>query len=103
MAVLIGSRYEGVRFTGIVGTDGKVRKFLHAREPLTLQTARAPIRMHSLERSEQLDGLAYRVAGRSQLWWVIADVSDLAFVLGIEPGTRLSIPVEELRRRGRLG
>ncbi|HUU60218.1 MAG TPA: hypothetical protein VMZ50_11795 [Phycisphaerae bacterium] len=102
MAVYQGSRYSGVKFTGIVGTDGKVRKFLHGRDPLTLQTAQTPIRTHLLERGEQVDGLASRVVGQSRVWWVIADVSNLFFALGLEPGTPLAIPIKDLQDRGNL-
>lgn len=101
MGVFRGSRYEDVRFTGILGEDGKVRRFLHAREPLSLQTVRAPIRAHALEQGEQLDDLASRVANQARLWWVIADVSGVFFALDIEPGTQVSIPTTELRERGR--
>lgn len=103
MPVFKGSRYEGVKFTGIVGKDGKVRRYLHAREPLKLSEMPEPIVIHPFEYGEVIDELAWRAAGKPRLWWVIADVSNLLFPLEIEPGTELSIPTLDLENRTEVG
>jgi hypothetical protein len=94
-----GSRYENVRFTGILGRDGKVRKFLHAREPLKVEDMVEPILVHSFQRGEVIDEITWREVGKSRLWWVVADVSGVLFPLDIEPGTDLTVPIPELAAR----
>jgi len=94
-----GSRYENCRFTGIIGKDGKTRKFLHAREPLKAEDMFEPIVIHTFQRGEELDELAWRAVQKPRLWWVIADVSNVMFPLDIEPNTDLVIPMSELSVR----
>jgi len=94
-----GSRYENCKFTGILGKDGKVRKFLHARDPLKARDMLDPIVIHSLQQGEVIDELAWRAVGKPRLWWVIADVSQVMFPLEIQAGTELVIPMRELARR----
>lgn len=101
MPVFRGSRYAGVKFTGVLGADGKVRKFLHARDRVLSRDVSGPIITHEIQRMEQLDGLAFQVSGQAQMWWLIADVSDVFFPLDLDPGTEVSIPIEELRSRAR--
>lgn len=103
MPVFKGSRYEGVKFTGILGKDGKVRKYLHPREPLRLSDVREPVIIHQFQKGEVIDELASRAAGKPRLWWVIADVSDVLFPLQIEPGTELVIPKQDLLERPEIG
>ena len=112
MPVFRGSRYDGVRFTGILGEDGKVRKFLHARESLTLQAADEPILVQDFQRADELDALANRAAGKPRLWWVLADVNDTLFPLsvdvgsttpGITPGTEIAVPLVQMRDRQEFG
>jgi len=86
-------------FTGVLGRDGKVRKFLHAREPLQARDMADPVVVHSLQRGEVIDELAWRAVGKPRLWWVIADVSGVMFPLEIEPGTELVVPMAELMKR----
>lgn len=103
MPVFRGSRYEGVKFTGILGSDGRVRRFLHAREPLRIADMRSPIVLHSIQRGDALDALASRAAGKPLLWWLIADVNDVMFALDIEPGTEIAVPTAELLSRRVFG
>jgi hypothetical protein len=94
-----GSRYENCKFTGVLGQDGKVRKFLHARDPLQARDMLEPIVIHSFQQGEVIDELAWRAVGKPRLWWVIADVSQVMFPLEIQAGTELVIPMRELARR----
>lgn len=103
MPVFVGSRYAEVKYTGILGTDGKVRRFLHARTPLTLANVQQPVIVHPMAYGEDLDELAWKAAGKPRLWWVIADVSDVLFPLDIPPGTPISVPTQELVNRIEVG
>jgi len=97
MAVFRGSRYEGVKFTGILGADGKVRKFLHAREPLRIDAQTEPIAVISMQRGDQLDAVAHRAAGKPNLWYVLGDVNGVIFPLDLDPGTEIAVPMRLLR------
>lgn len=103
MPVFVGSRYADCKYTGILGKDGVVRKFLHARDPLTLADVTEPVIIHPFQNGEVIDELAWKAAGKPRLWWVIADVSDVLFPLDIQPGAKLSIPTQELMDRQELG
>jgi hypothetical protein len=103
MTVFKGSRYEGVKFTGILGKDGKVRKYLHPRVPLTLADMKQPVIIHQFQQGEVIDELAARAAGKPRLWWLIADVSDVLFPLEIEPGTDIVVPKQDLLERSEIG
>ena len=112
MPVLRGSRYEGVRFTAILGEDSKVRKFLHAREPLDPATVLNPFVVHLVQRGDELDAITHRAVGKPRLWWVLGDVNNVLFPLavdidsadpGIKPGTELVVPLRELRDRQEFG
>jgi hypothetical protein len=94
-----GSRYENCQFTGVLGRDGKVRKFLHARDTLQARDMADPIIIHSFQTGEVIDELAWKAVGKPRLWWVIADVSNVMFPLEIEAGAELVIPMVELSRR----
>ena len=99
MPVFLGSRYQNCKYTGILGKDGRVRKFLHAREPLQERDMVDPLIIHSFQRGEVIDEIAWRAVGKPRLWWVIADVSQVLFPLEIEPGTELVIPISEMASR----
>lgn len=97
MAVFRGSRYEGVKFTGVLGADGTVRKFLHAREPLRIDTQTGPITVILMQRGDQLDAVTHRAVGKPLLWWVLGDVNDVIFPLDLDPGTEIAVPMRLLR------
>lgn len=103
MSVFVGSRYQGCKFTGILGKDGKVRRFLHAREPLALGQMKNPVTVHEFQFGESLDGLAWMAAGKPRLWWMIGDINGILFPLDIESGTRLVIPMRDLKDRQEIG
>lgn len=96
MPVFRGSRYENVKFTGILGEDGKVRRYLHTRDSLTLEDVPDPIVVRQFQHGEVLDQIAFEFVAKSRLWWSIADVNGILFPLEIEPGTELSIPIRFL-------
>lgn len=58
-----------------------------------------PLIIHSFQRGEVIDEIAWRAVGKPRLWWVIADVSQILFPLEIEPGTELIVPMPELMSR----
>lgn len=99
MPIFKGSRYEGVEYTGIIGKDGIVRKFLHQRVPVSESDITTDVVVHTVDVTEELDQLAHRFAIKPLLWWLIADVNNIMFPLEIEPGSLLLIPVQELRER----
>jgi nucleoid-associated protein YgaU len=92
MAILRGSRYEGVAFTGIRTVDGKTKKFLHDRRIFTLKDVGANTFEHMVKGQETLDGLAETFYENQNLWWLIADVNNILFALDLQPGTILKIP-----------
>ena len=96
MPVFRGSRYENSKFTGILGEDGKVRRYVHTRDSLTLDAVPDPIVVRQYQAGEVLDSIAFEFSGKSRLWWMIADVSGILFPLDIEPLTELSVPVKIL-------
>jgi hypothetical protein len=96
MPVFRGSRYENSKFTGILGEDGKVRRYIHTRDSLTLQDVPNPVVVRQYQRGEVLDSIAFEFSGKSRLWWAIADVSGVLFPLEIEPLTELSVPIQFL-------
>jgi hypothetical protein len=102
MPVFRGSRYENVKFTGILGEDGKVRRYLHTRDSLSLEDLPSPTVIREYQAGEVLDRIAYEFSAKARLWWVIADVSDILFPLEIEPLTELSVPVRFLAERPEL-
>lgn len=103
MSVFKGSRYENCKYTAVVGKDGKVRRFLHPREPLTLSQMTDPLVNHVVQKFEELDLLAWRAAGKPRLWWIIADVNNVLFPLDPDPGSELTVPVQDLQNRSEFG
>ena len=49
---------------------------------------------HILREGERMDHVAARFLGSSQLWWVIAVMSDIGWSLQVPPGTVLRIPTD---------
>lgn len=90
--ILRGSRYEGVRFTGIRTEDGKIRKFLHDRRVFTKEDIGARSFEHTVVGQETFDSLADSFYDDQELWWLIADVNDFLFPLDLKPGDVLLIP-----------
>ncbi len=103
MSVFKGSRYEGLKFTGVLGKDGKVRRYLHGRDPLRASQMKRPLVFHDFQNDEQLDFLAWNVAAKPRLWWILADISNIMFPLDIAPGTEIVIPTRELLEREEVG
>lgn len=103
MSVFKGSRYEGLKFTGILGKDGKVRRYLHGRNPLVASMMKRPLVFHDFQNGEQLDQLAWEAAAKPRLWWIIADISNIMFPLDIEPGTEIVIPTRDLLEKEEIG
>jgi hypothetical protein len=97
--IVKNSRYEGSEFTGIRGVDGVVRRYVHARVPLTKEDVSGDVVIHTTETGQEMDELTFRFAKKPLLWWLLADVNDIIFPLEPKPGTELLIPTQELRAR----
>jgi hypothetical protein len=102
MPVFRGSRYEGVKFTAIIGKDGKTRKFLHQRDLFTLSQMRNPISFQQFQNGQVIDEIAWLACGQPLLWWLLADVNGIAFALDIEPGAEIAIPLTDLVSRTKI-
>ena len=104
MPVFEGSRYVGVGYTAITGTDLLTRKYLHPRTPLTDKDVDPEWIIHTVVEGDDLDLLAYlyanKDANKSQFWWLIADVNNILWPLDLPIGTDLVIPLRELALRG---
>lgn len=104
MSVFKGSRYEGSDFTGITGSDGRTRKFVHFREGLRLTDISPSWFVHTVAAGDQLDSLSYAYSGedvkKAQLWWMVAEVNDLIWPLDVDTGTDLVVPIKELQSKG---
>lgn len=92
MAILPGSRYSGVSYTGVKGTDGITRKYLHDRRVYTMQDIGDRFVEHVVVGEEILDALAERYYQDQNLWWFLADVNEVLFPLDVTSGMRLKIP-----------
>lgn len=51
-------------------------------------------RKYVIKEGERLDHIAAKTFGSSQMWWVIAIMSDIGWSLQVPPGTVLKIPVD---------
>lgn len=104
MAVFEGSRYQDTAYTAITGRDLVTRKWLNPRVPITAEDVEPDWIIHEVKQGDDLDLLAYLYtnenADKTKFWWIIADVNSLLWPLGIEPGTELIIPLQELAKQG---
>jgi hypothetical protein len=101
MSVFKGSRYENCVYIGITGTDLVTRKYVFGRVALTQADIAPSWIQHEIKDGDALDSLAYQYAGddadKTKYWWKIADVNEILWPLDIEAGTRLIVPVKEIR------
>ena len=51
-----------------------------------------PTETFILSETQRLDHLAHKYLGNSQLWWVLAALSDIGWGLQLAPGTIIRIP-----------
>lgn len=104
MPVFQGSRYEGLSYTTIPGTDNIPRKWLHPRTALTQQDISQDWILYTVTSADSLDDIAFRFAGsiedKERLWWLIAEVNGIQWPLDLTPGQQIIIPVRELNELG---
>ena len=104
MPVFQGSRYEGLPYTAIPGSDNTPRKWLHPRTPLSQQDVNSDWILYTVAASDSLDDIAFRFAGsvedKERLWWLIAEINGILWPLDLVPGTQIIIPVRELNELG---
>lgn len=96
MAILRGSRYQGVPITGVRTTDGVERKFLNDRKIFSLDDVRDDAIEHTIVGGQQLDTLAEIYYKNDKLYWLIADVNDILYPLDIVPGQIVIVPNPDL-------
>ena len=85
---MIGKRS---RYAGCSLVREGTQEYLGTPPPLEIPP-RPDDRFHDVVAGERLDQLAYRYLSDPKLWWVIAEVNDIAWPLDLEPGTVLRIP-----------
>ena len=104
MSVFHGSRYEGLPYTTIPGSDDIPRKWLHPRTSLTQQDVNSDWILYTVTVADSLDDIAFRFAGsvedKERLWWLIAEVNGILWPLDLIPGQQIIIPVRELNELG---
>jgi nucleoid-associated protein YgaU len=66
-------------------------EYLSTRPPVEIPPQPAD-RFHEVQIGDRLDVLAYKYLGDVKLWWVIAEVNDIAWGGELEIGATLSIP-----------
>lgn len=93
MPIYTHSRYRGVPITSFVLLDGTVKNLLHRRSYITLDDVGDNFTIHRVTEGETIDFISFFRYGDESLWWVIADVNNLFFVLDeLTPGIDLIIP-----------
>jgi len=90
--ILRGSRYQGVALTGIKDQDGKERKLINDRRIFSIKDVGEDAIEHTIVGQQQLDNLAEIYYKDDKLWWVIADVNDIFFMLDVVPGQTVIVP-----------
>jgi hypothetical protein len=91
MAVSITSRYRVLGTFVARDADGVE----HPTVPIRRHQAPAPDGAryhHRVIAPEDIEYLAWRRYGASDVWWLIADANPLAFPLDLRPGQSLEIP-----------
>lgn len=97
MAILKGSRYEGVAITGIRFDDGTDKKLLHDRRIFRPEDVGTQGVEHTIVGEETLDSLANDFYGDDTLWWLIADVNNIFFMWDVKQGDVVVIPDPAIR------
>lgn len=93
MGILRGSRYEGLAATAVIRSTGQRTATLNLRDPITVESIGPNYFIHTVTTGEDIDALAYRFSGRSDLWYVIAELNGItAPHREIYPGRQLIIP-----------
>ena len=52
------------------------------------------VRSITIKEEQRLDHLAHEHLGDSQLWWVLAALSDIGWGMQVPPGTIIKIPLD---------
>lgn len=91
------SRYAGC----VLYVDGS-DEFVGSRQRIDT-TPRPDDVFHSVVEGDRVDLIAYRCWGRTDLWWVVCDYSDIACPVELEPGTVLRLPSLEYVQMKVLG
>lgn len=92
MPIFRGSRYEGSAYTAFIDSNGNVRKYVHPKPPMSVESLNGDYSITKKIEGDELDALAAKNNGRERLWWVIAAVSGVFFAFDIENGTDLIVP-----------
>jgi len=87
-----GSRYEGVPIVPVTAKNGRPAKYLELRERVTEDDIEPDVRIYSVENGDTLDLIASKFGLPTRLWWLIADVNDIADPFSLTVGQELIIP-----------
>ncbi len=99
MALLKGSRYEGLKVFVYKDEKGRMRKALDIRPPVTLDSV-DQVNLKPFVSGDYLDLVAIlNGASREELWYLIADINAIEKPLNITPGTMLYIPLPSVFMR----
>jgi len=97
MAILKGSRYAGLKATGVVLQSGQRTSVLNYRQPITLEDIGPNFNVYTTQTGDAIDALAYRFGGRADLWFVIAELNGIeAPHRELVPGAQLIIPTAKI-------
>lgn len=92
MPVFSGSRYEGGSFVSLKQSDGKERKFIELRDPITIDDIGPDFRVHVVQENEHLEEISFKEYGRSDVYWIIGDVNKIDYPYDLPIGKSLIIP-----------
>ena len=91
MAVSITSRYRGLEVYDAPDATGAVHPTVAIRRHVPPPAGSVDYH-HRVTGIEDIEYLAWRFHGDSEIWWRIADANPPAFPLDLRPGDALSVP-----------
>lgn len=91
MAVSIASRYRGLEVYDAADSTGAVHPTVAIRRHVPPPTGAVDYR-HRVTGVEDIEYLAWRFHGDSEIWWRVADANPTACPLDLRPGDALAVP-----------
>lgn len=92
MPIFPGSRYEGLPYVGLKTKKNKPAKWLEMRARVTAEEIGDDSTVYTVQEGDVPDLICYIFGVPTRLWWLIADVNDLADPFDLTTGQRLIIP-----------
>ncbi|MFF3450533.1 hypothetical protein ACFYXJ_25715 [Streptomyces sp. NPDC002667] len=94
MSVSITSRYRQAAVRPVVDATGTTRATVAIRRSAP-PAADDIVYEHRVTGAEDIEYLAWRYFGDSQVWWRIADANPVRFPLDLRVGTALAVPASQ--------